>query len=106
MYARIALLAAVLAVTPLAHAGETVAGLARETGLTERNIRMLVGARTPYAEYRSNFTRVDRQFKEVVGEVRYERLTGRKASPSKLHDADETRVAQRKEQDKDKLTSL
>ena len=106
MYAKNALLAAVLAVTPLAHAGESVAALARETGLTERNIRMLVVARTPYPEHRAIFTKVDRQLKEAVGEVRYELLTGRQASPATLDDANETRVAQRKEQGKDKVASL
>ena len=106
MYARIALLAAVLAATPLAHAGESVAALARETGLSERNIRMLVVARTPYPEHRAIFTKVDRQFKEAVGEVRYELLTGRQASPAKLDDANESRVAQRKQQSKDKIASL
>ena len=93
MYARIVLLAAALAVTPLVHAGESVTALARETGLSERNIRMLVGARTPYPEHRAIFTKVDRQFKEAVGEVRYELLTGRQANPAKSDDANETRVA-------------
>lgn len=106
MSARIALFTAVLAVTPLAHAGETVAALASETGLTERNIQMLVGARSSFAEYRSSFTRVDRQFRAVVGDVRYERLTGRKASPAKLDDANEKRNAARKEQATDKVASL
>ena len=106
MYARIALLAAVLAVTPFAHAGESVSALARETGLTERNIRMLVVARTPYPEHRAIFTKVDRQFKEAVGEVRYELLTGRQANPGKSDDVNETRVAQRKEQKKKKVASL
>lgn len=106
MYARIALLAAVLTAAPLAHAGESVASLARETGLSERNIRMLVVARTPYPEHRAIFTKVDRQFKEAVGEVRYELLTGRQANPAKSDYANETRVAQRKEQNKQKVASL
>ena len=106
MYARIALFAAVLAVTPLAHSGETVAALAQETGLTERNIQMLVGARSSFAEHRSNFARVDRIFMEAVGEVRYERLTGRTASSSKSCEASVTRSTQRKEQDKDKIVKL
>lgn len=106
MYAKIALLAAVLAVTPIAHAAETVAALARETGLTERNVCMVVGTRSSYAEYRSNFTRVDRQFREAVGDVRYQRLTGRKVTPIKLDSADQTRVVQRKKQTKSEATSL
>jgi hypothetical protein len=69
------LMAAVLAVAPLAaHADDSVAQLARETGLTERNVRMVLGARTPYAEYRVMYSRVERQFKRAVGEDNYDRL--------------------------------
>lgn len=106
MYARIALLAAVLAVTPLAHADESVANLARETGLTERNVRMLLGARTPYPEYRIVYSRVDRQFKEAIGDVRYERLTGRQANPPRVEDLGQARVVVRKRSGKDTVASL
>ncbi|MFT3667341.1 MAG: hypothetical protein QM795_01815 [Pseudoxanthomonas sp.] len=69
------LMAAVLAIAPLAaQADDTVAQLARETGLTERNVRMVLGARTPYAEYRIVYDRVHRQFKDAVGEQNYDRL--------------------------------
>ncbi|HJS36094.1 MAG TPA: hypothetical protein VJ766_11440 [Pseudoxanthomonas sp.] len=69
------LMAAVLTVAPLAaYADDSVALLARETGLTERNVRMVLGARTPYAEYRVMFDRVQRQFKSAVGEHNYDRL--------------------------------
>lgn len=96
MYARIALFAAVLAATPLAHAAdESVAQLASQTGLTERNVRMVLGARTQYAEYRIVFNRVDRQFRESVGDVRYEQLTGRKPLPAKAETKREVRVASR-----------
>ena len=68
------LMAAVLAIAPLAaQADDTVAQLARETGLTERNVRMVLGARTPYAEYRV-YNRVQRQFKNAVGDHNYDRL--------------------------------
>jgi hypothetical protein len=106
MYARIALVAAVLAVTPLAHAGESVTALARETGLSERNIRMLLVARTPYPEHRAIFDKVDRQFEDAVGEVRYERLTGRQASPARPDRADTTGVAARKQDAKDTVAAL
>lgn len=69
------LMAAVLAIAPLAaQADDTVAQLARETGLTERNVRMVLGARTPYAEYRVVYNRVQRQFKSAVGDHNYDRL--------------------------------
>lgn len=113
MYAKIALLTAVLATTSLAHAGETVSALALETGLSERSIRMLVGARTPYAEYRSSYARVDRRFKEAVGEVRYQLLTGREAGRASGDRNADTRVTQRKQAerkqadlDTDRITGL
>lgn len=69
------LMAAVLAIAPLAaQADDTVAQLARETGLTERNVRMVLGARTPYAEYRVVYNRVERQFKNALGDHNYDRL--------------------------------
>jgi hypothetical protein len=46
--------------------------LARETGLTERQIGMLVGARTAYAEYLASFNRVEKTFREAMGPERYE----------------------------------
>ena len=57
----------------------TVKELADYTGLSERNVAMVVGARTPYAEYRTSFDRVERQFKRALGEERYNDLmAGRK----------------------------
>ena len=50
MYARIALLAAVLAVTPFAHAGESASALARETGPTPRHPPTLAAAPPPETE--------------------------------------------------------
>lgn len=52
----------------------TVKELADYTGLSERNVAMVVGARTPYAEYRTSFDRVERQFKRALGEERYNDL--------------------------------
>ena len=48
--------------------------LADYTGLSERKVAMVVGARTPYAEYRTSFNRVERQFKRALGEERYNDL--------------------------------
>ena len=82
MYAETTILAALLAFTPLAQAGDSVAQLSRESGLSERNVRMLLGARTPYAEYRCCYSRKLRQFKEAVGEENYRRLVdGRETLP-------------------------
>lgn len=74
MYAKSILCAAVLAAAPVAQAGDTVDQLARESGLSERHVRMLLGARTPYAEYRCCYERKLRQFKAALGEENYRRL--------------------------------
>ena len=42
--------------------------------MSERNVRMLRGARTPYAEYRIDYSRKLRQFKQALGESNYEKL--------------------------------
>ncbi len=64
---------ALLAVAPLAGATSTEE-LARETGLSERNVRMLLGARTPYAEYRCCYDSKLRQFRQALGESNYNKL--------------------------------
>ena len=75
MFARIAVVAAALAAAPSAFANDaTVADLSRETGVSERHIRMVVGARTPYPEYRIVFDRVERQLKNALGQEGYRYL--------------------------------
>lgn len=75
---KIGLLALVAAATPgLAFAGNDIQikTLADASGLSERQVRMVVGpARTPYAEYRRSYDRVKDQLIEAVGEQRYEEL--------------------------------
>lgn len=73
MFTKTLLFISLLAAAPLANAA-TTAELARETGLSERNVRMLLGARTPYAEYRINYNRKLRQFKQALGESNYQKL--------------------------------
>lgn len=103
MYAKTTILAALLAAAPMAHAdesivtsSESVAELARDSGLTERNVRMILGARTPYAEYRCCYSRIVRQFKQAVGEETYHRLANGGYVPKA-----EPRVAARVDEDKD-----
>lgn len=57
-----------------AYAGDMARQLADETGLTPREVRMLLGARTPYAEYKSSYYQAERQFKAALGEKRYRDL--------------------------------
>ena len=57
----------------------TVRELADETGLSPHRVRMVVGPRSGYAEYRITFNRAQRQFKGALGEERYNDLmAGRK----------------------------
>ncbi|WP_024867733.1 hypothetical protein [Pseudoxanthomonas suwonensis] len=75
MFARIAVVAAALAVAPSAFAADvTLADLSRETGVSERHLRMVAGARTPYPEYRIVFDRVERQLKNTLGDEGYHYL--------------------------------
>ncbi|RZA36665.1 MAG: hypothetical protein EOP92_04190 [Lysobacteraceae bacterium] len=67
------LIAALLLAAPAAGA-TTTSDLAHETGLSERNVRMLLGARTPYGEYRCCYEAKLRQFKQALGEGNYEKL--------------------------------
>ena len=66
-----------LALTPgLALAGSSlqIRDLAAATGLSERQVQMVVGGRTAYAEYRTSYNRVEKRFVEVLGEERYRDL--------------------------------
>jgi hypothetical protein len=52
----------------------TVTQLAEETGLTPQRVRMVVGARSGYGEYRITFDRAQKQFRNALGEQRYNDL--------------------------------
>jgi hypothetical protein len=70
------LLAFALAVPGLALAGASLSirDLASTTGLSERQVQMVLGGRTAYAEYRTSYDRVERHFIEALGEDRYRDL--------------------------------
>ena len=66
-----------LALTPgLALAGSSlqIRDLAAATGLSERQVQMVVGARTAFAEYRTSYDRIERHFVKALGEERYRDL--------------------------------
>ena len=66
-----------LALTPgLAVAGSPlqIRDLAAATGLSERQVQMVVGGRTAYAEYRTSYNRVEKRFVKALGEQRYRDL--------------------------------
>jgi len=73
------LVTALLATSPITQAKDASVGdLARLTGLSERNVRMIVGDRTAHADYRCCYERKLKQFKEAVGEENYQRLVNGK----------------------------
>jgi len=76
MKAKLASIAiAMMAVTaPAFAADDPVADLARETGLSERKVQMILGTRTAYAEYTYTYDRSLEKFKAGIGEARYQRL--------------------------------
>lgn len=74
MKTRTALIALALAAASPAYAGDMVDTLANETGLSERQVQMIVGNRTPFVEYRTSYNRSLAQFKRALGKERAERL--------------------------------
>lgn len=58
-------------------ADNQVRDLARETGLSERQVQMLIGCRSCYSEYKTSYVRADAQFKRTLGRERYQQLMQR-----------------------------
>src|SRR5688500_7441624 len=73
---RLALLAASLAAmsAPAFAGDDPCSQLARETGLSERKINMILGNRTSFAEYRYTYERSVEKLRESIGEGRYDQL--------------------------------
>ncbi|NLA69269.1 MAG: hypothetical protein GX856_13710 [Gammaproteobacteria bacterium] len=67
--------------------------LALETGLNERQVRMMLGPRSSYAEYRMAFERTQRRFREALGEDRYQDL--RSGRPIELYHQANVEAARR-----------
>jgi hypothetical protein len=76
MNIRLALLAVALAVVsaPAFAADNPVEVLSKQTGVSERHVRMLIGNRTPYPEYPYTYERELKKFKAGLGESNYRRL--------------------------------
>lgn len=64
---------ALSAATP-AYAADMLDVLVEETGLTARQVQMIVGNRTPFIEHRYNYGRSLAQFKRALGNERAEQL--------------------------------
>ena len=72
---RLALLAALLAIaTPAWAVDASIESLSKQTGVSERHVRMIVGCRTCFAEYVYTYDRELKRFKAGLGDGNYERL--------------------------------
>jgi hypothetical protein len=89
MKARYFVLAMATAFSANAVAGEDIIGaLSEETGLTVRQVKMVVGPRSGHAAYLASYDQVQRRFVATVGQDRYdELLVGRSAAPAQPDDA-------------------
>lgn len=75
MKAKIAFIALAMATTAPAWAAEDPIGdLSKITGLTERKVQMVLGARTAFAEYPYTYDRSLHKFVAAVGKDNYYRL--------------------------------
>jgi len=75
MKLRLACLAvALMAVSAPSMAGDNTKQLAQETGLTERQVQMVLGNRTPFAEYRTSYQASVSKMQAAVGKARYEQM--------------------------------
>lgn len=67
------LVASLLFTTPLL-ADTSAADLVAESGLSKQEVRMLIGAHTPYPAYRVGFERTRKQLIAAIGRERYKEL--------------------------------
>ena len=66
--------AALLATAPALASEAQIEYVARESGLSERKVRMVLGNRTPYAEYRYTYARSAARIREAIGDEQFERM--------------------------------
>lgn len=73
-----------LAVALMAASSPLLAGenpckqLAQETGLTQRQVQMILGNRTPFAEYRTSYESSVAKLRASIGKTRYDELMNNK----------------------------
>lgn len=81
MKARYFVLAMATAFSANALASEDIiGGLAEETGLTVRQVKMVVGPRSGHAAYLASYDQVQRRFVATVGQERYRELLVRQSA--------------------------
>ena len=58
---------------------DVIGALSRETGLSVRDVKMVLGARSGYAEYLASYDQTQKRFVRALGKERYrELLDGRR----------------------------
>lgn len=93
MKARYFVLAMATAFSANALASEDIIGaLSEETGLTERQVKMVVGPRSSHAAYLASYDQVQRRFVATVGQERYQQLLVRQSA--RPAEQEEARLAQ------------
>lgn len=81
MKARYFVLAMAAAFSANAFASEDIIGaLSQETGLTVRQVKMVVGPRSSHAAYLASYDQVQRRFVATVGQERYRELLVRQSA--------------------------
>jgi hypothetical protein len=68
------LIAAASFTSPLMAGTTNIDDLAAQSGLSKQELRMLVGARTPYPAYRTSYERMRKQLIAAIGQTRYQEL--------------------------------
>lgn len=94
MKARYVALALATVFSANAIAGEDIIGsLADQTGLSKRQVKMVVGPRSSHAAYLASFDQVERQFVNAVGRERYKELLAQRDRKPAKPAQEEVRIA-------------
>ena len=77
----VAFVVAALVSTGAAAQDDVIGALSRETGLSTRDVKMVLGARSGYAEYLASYDQTQKRFVRALGKERYrELLAGRRVA--------------------------
>lgn len=68
------LIAAIGFTAPVMAQTDSIDDIVAQSGLSKQQVRMLLGARTPYPAYRTSYDRLRKQLIAAVGQARYQEL--------------------------------
>lgn len=68
------LIAAIGFAAPVMAQTDSIDDIVAQSGLSKQQVRMLIGARTPYPAYRTSYERMRKQLIAAVGQARYREL--------------------------------